>query len=195
MRLGARAVAVADSILNVPPGGVDPDAWEDPFRIGLAPDLATADAAMAEGVAEGVMIVERGGDGRLDVVYRTEGAPDGVRSQLIGFAAIAIGILDWTASAARLAARSVPAADLPGRRAQRPDRWRRADRSAGGRQSQLPRRGLRRPAVPDRDHLRDVGGDRGRDREEQPGHGTDDQRRLTTATADGQGRRESARPD
>ena len=46
------AVAVADSILNVPPGGVDPDAWEDPFRIGLAPDLATADAAMAEGVAE-----------------------------------------------------------------------------------------------------------------------------------------------
>ena len=29
---GARAIAVTDSLLNVPPGGVDPATWEKPFR-------------------------------------------------------------------------------------------------------------------------------------------------------------------
>ena len=33
------AIAVTDSILNVPPGGADPDEWEKPFRLELAPDL------------------------------------------------------------------------------------------------------------------------------------------------------------
>jgi ABC-2 type transport system permease protein len=94
--LAGRAVAVADSILNVPPSGVDPAAWEKRFLIGTATDEATADGALSSGQVAGVMVVRRGLDGRLDVVYRTEGAPDGVRSQLIGFAAIAIGILDWT---------------------------------------------------------------------------------------------------
>jgi ABC-2 type transport system permease protein len=94
--LAGRAVAVADSILNVPPSGVDPAAWEKRFLIGTATDEATADGALASGRVAGVMVVRRGSDGRLDVVYRTEGAPDGIRSQLIGFAAIAVGILDWT---------------------------------------------------------------------------------------------------
>ena len=92
----ARAVAVADSILNVPPSGVDRDAWEKAFQVDVAVDRATADAALATGEVGGVMIVTRSADGGLDVVYRTESAPDGVRSQLIGFAAIAVGILDWT---------------------------------------------------------------------------------------------------
>ena len=96
--LGGRAVAVADSILNIPPTGTDEATWKKPFLVKLAKDAPSADIALETHDAAGVMVVTRGQDGRLDVVYRTEGAPDGVRSQLIGFASIAVGILDWTAA-------------------------------------------------------------------------------------------------
>jgi len=96
--LGIRAIAVTDSLLNVPPGAVDAAAWEKPFLVELATDLAAADAALAKGDLGGIMIVARQPSGQLDITFRTKGPADGVRSQLVGFAAIAVGILDWTAT-------------------------------------------------------------------------------------------------
>ena len=95
--LALRAVAVADSLLNVPPSGVDPAAWQKPFRVDVATSDAAAESALARGELAGVMLVERLPTKQLDVVFRTNGPADSVRSQLVGFAAVAVGILDWTA--------------------------------------------------------------------------------------------------
>lgn len=95
--LALRAVAVADGILNIPPEGVDRDAWKRPFAIDNVADAAAAERDLARGRLAGVLKVERLPSKQLDVVFRTSGPPDGVRSQLVGFAAIAVGILDWTA--------------------------------------------------------------------------------------------------
>ena len=96
--LAARAVSVSDSILNVPPTGVDPAAWEKNFIVEIAPDEAAADARLAAGDAAGVLVVHRAAGGGLDVVYRSEGVADQARSQRMGFAALAVAILDWTAA-------------------------------------------------------------------------------------------------
>jgi ABC-type Na+ efflux pump permease subunit len=53
---------------------------------------------LASGHIDAVIEVARGADGTLNVTYRTLGPADGVRSQLAGFAALSLGILDWTAS-------------------------------------------------------------------------------------------------
>jgi len=95
--LARRAVAVADSLLNVPPPGVDRAAWEKTFAIDIAVDAGAAERDLRRGRLAGVMLVERLPTNQLDVVYRTNGPADGVRSQLVGFAALATGILDWTA--------------------------------------------------------------------------------------------------
>ena len=95
--LAARTVAVADNLLNVPPSGVDREAWEKAFAIEVAADAGAAERDLVRGRLAGVMFVERLPTNQLDVVFRTSGPPDGVRSQLVGFAAIAVGILDWTA--------------------------------------------------------------------------------------------------
>jgi ABC-2 type transport system permease protein len=96
--LATRAVAVADGLLNVPPAGADPDLWERTFLIERATDEASAEDALLAGELGAIMAVERLEDGQLAVRYRTNGPADGVRSQLVGFAAIALGILDWTSS-------------------------------------------------------------------------------------------------
>ncbi|MEA2609269.1 MAG: type transport system permease protein [Chloroflexota bacterium] len=96
--LALRAVAVADQLLNVPPSGVNPAIWQKPFRVEQAATSAGAEAALARGQLGGVMLVERLPTRQLDVVFRTSGPADGVRSQLVGFAAVAVGILDWTAT-------------------------------------------------------------------------------------------------
>ncbi|HEX5149377.1 MAG TPA: ABC transporter permease, partial [Candidatus Limnocylindrales bacterium] len=95
--LALRAVAVADGILNIPPEGVDREAWKRPFAIENVADAAAAERDLARGRLAGVLKVERLPSRQLDVVFRTSGPADGVRSQLVGFAAIAVGILDWTA--------------------------------------------------------------------------------------------------
>lgn len=96
--LAARAIGVADGLLNIPPAGADPASWEKTFLLERGADLAAAETGLLSGAVGGVMQVERLPSGQIDVQYRTNGPADGVRSQLIGFAAIAIGILDWTAS-------------------------------------------------------------------------------------------------
>jgi ABC-2 type transport system permease protein len=97
-RLAATSVAVADSLLNVPPAGADPEVWEKAFLLVRTTDRQTAELGLASGRISGILEVARLDSGQLDVRYRTNGAADSVRSQLVGFAAIAIGILDWTAS-------------------------------------------------------------------------------------------------
>ena len=96
--LATRAIVVADGLLNIPPAGADPATWEKTFLLERGGDPAVAESGLLSGEVGGVMKVERLPTGQIDVQYRTNGPADGVRSQLIGFAAIAIGILDWTAS-------------------------------------------------------------------------------------------------
>lgn len=96
--LALRAIGVADGLLNIPPAGADPATWEKTFLLERATDPDAAERGLLSGAIGGVMKVERLPSGQIDVQYRTNGPADGVRSQLVGFAAIAIGILDWTAT-------------------------------------------------------------------------------------------------
>ncbi|MEX1172184.1 MAG: ABC transporter permease [Chloroflexota bacterium] len=96
--LAARTVAVADSLLNIPPAGTDRETWEKTFLLERAADPGAAEDSLIRGDIEGIVTVERGSTGQVEVRYRTNGPADSVRSQLIGFAAIAVGILDWTAT-------------------------------------------------------------------------------------------------
>lgn len=97
-QLAATSVAVGDSLLNVPPAGADPATWEKAFLLERATDPVRAQEQLLSGQIGGILEVARLESGQLDVRYRTNGPADSVRSQLVGFAAIAIGILDWTAS-------------------------------------------------------------------------------------------------
>jgi hypothetical protein len=72
-QLAATSVAVADSLLNVPPAGADPDDWENPFLLERATDPAAAEAQLASGAIGGILEVTRLDDGQLDVRYRTNG--------------------------------------------------------------------------------------------------------------------------
>ena len=96
--LASRAVTVTDSLLNQAPSGVDAATWQKPFRIELASDKGAAQVSLERGLVAGVLDVERLPSRQLDVVYRTSGGGDAARNQLVGFAAIAVGILDWTSN-------------------------------------------------------------------------------------------------
>ncbi|MEO5885851.1 MAG: hypothetical protein ABIQ58_10095, partial [Candidatus Limnocylindrales bacterium] len=96
--LAARAISVADGLLNIPPTGADPATFERTFLLERGSDATAAATGLLAGDIGGVMRVERLESGQVSVEYRTNGPEDGVRSQLVGFAAIAIGILDWTAT-------------------------------------------------------------------------------------------------
>ena len=95
-QLAIRAAAVADSLLNIPPQGGDPSAWEKPFLIGLRKDRAAAEAALVAGDVAGVVIVQRLPNGQIDVEFRTSEGAGSARSQLLGIAAFGIGVLDWS---------------------------------------------------------------------------------------------------
>ncbi len=97
-QLARAAVGVADSLLNIPPNGSDPARWEKSFDISSGTDRSVAQADLIAGRISGVMDVTRLPSGQLDVTYRTNGPANPVRNQLVGFAALALGILDWTSS-------------------------------------------------------------------------------------------------
>ena len=97
--LADRATTVADSLLNVRPEGVDPEAWEKPYRIERIDDRAGAEAALVAGDLTGLMIVQRLPSGQVDAVLRSNEGPGSARAQLLALAAFGIGVLDWTARA------------------------------------------------------------------------------------------------
>ena len=103
--LAARAIAVSESLLNIPPPGTDPAAWEKPYLLEASGDLAASEAALAEGDVVGVVLVERDADGQIDVVFRTNEGLNSTRTQLLTIAAFGIGVLDWRA---RLGNQTVP---------------------------------------------------------------------------------------
>ena len=131
--LAQRAVAVADSLLNVPPSGVDPSTWQKPFLVeGAASDEAAETRLRGR---------DRWGDGRrapADEAAR-RGLPDerAIRRgpQPAGWIRRGCGRdpgLDGR-PADDVAARSVPDAGLPGRADQHADRRRRP--AAGSQQT------------------------------------------------------------
>jgi ABC-2 type transport system permease protein len=96
--LAAATVATANGIMNIAPPGVDSDEWTPPYAIGRLynRDLALAD--LASGRLDAIIEVGRRPDGQIEVTYRTNGPADGVKSQLAGFTALSVAILDWSSS-------------------------------------------------------------------------------------------------
>ena len=96
--LGERAVGVVDAMLNNPPQGVDRATWQKPFGFAVVGDPAAAEEGLSNSAYAGVIRVDRQDDGRLHVTFRTPGIADATRAQLVGFAAIGLAVLDWTAN-------------------------------------------------------------------------------------------------
>jgi len=97
-RLAAATVATANGIMNIPPVGTDAATWTPPYVIERGTDLAAATEALGAGRIDAILEVNRTADGALSVVYRTAGPANGVLSQLAGFTALSVGIVDWTRS-------------------------------------------------------------------------------------------------
>jgi ABC-2 type transport system permease protein len=96
--LAAATIATAEGIMNIAPPGADRETWRAPFAFERVLDLTAAEADLARQRIDAILLVRRGSDGALDVTYRTSGPVDGVRSQLAGFTALSVGIIDWTRS-------------------------------------------------------------------------------------------------
>jgi ABC-2 type transport system permease protein len=84
--------------MNIPPPGVAEADWVKPYRIERQLDGEFALRELRVGRIDAIIEVERGADDRLAVTYRTNGPADSVKSQLAGFVALSVGILDWTSS-------------------------------------------------------------------------------------------------
>jgi ABC-2 type transport system permease protein len=96
--LAAATVATANGIMNIAPPGVDPKEWTPPYAIGRLFDKELALSDLAAGRLDAIIEVGRRPDGQIEVTYRTNGPADGVKSQLAGFTALSVAILDWTSS-------------------------------------------------------------------------------------------------
>jgi ABC-2 type transport system permease protein len=99
--LAAGTLATANGIMNVRPPGVSEDAWTPPFQFLRMTDRDLAIRQLAANEFEAVIEVVRPAQGPLEVTYWTYGPADGVRSQLAGFTALSVAILDWTSSLPR----------------------------------------------------------------------------------------------
>lgn len=97
-RLALGTIATANGIMNIPPPGVSEADWAAPYKIERQLDREFALQELRVGRIDAIIEVERGADGRLGVTYRTNGPADSVKSQLAGFVALSVGILDWTSS-------------------------------------------------------------------------------------------------
>jgi ABC-2 type transport system permease protein len=96
--LAAGIQTTAEAVMNQPPPGVDTRRWKRPYEIAREGDREFALRQLTAGQIDAIIEVVRQPDGQLAVTYRTLGPADGVRSQLAGFAALSLGILDWTRS-------------------------------------------------------------------------------------------------
>jgi ABC-2 type transport system permease protein len=97
-QLALGIIATANGIMNIPPAGVAPEDFDEPYLIERATDRDVAIADLAAGRSDAIIEVSRLPDGQLEVTYLTNGPADGVRSQLAGFAALSLAIIDWTSS-------------------------------------------------------------------------------------------------
>jgi len=94
--LRAEAVGVVDRILNPSASG---DATVDTARTYIVvpyADRGSAESALAGGRVGGVLVIEPVSDRQLRVTFRTNDPGNGVLNQLVSFAAVAIGIFDWS---------------------------------------------------------------------------------------------------
>jgi len=97
-QLAQGILATANGVMNLPPPGADTSRWRPPYEIEREVDRAVAIQQLQDGQIDAIIEVVRRPDRTLAVTYRTLGPADGVKSQLAGFAALSLGILDWTAS-------------------------------------------------------------------------------------------------
>jgi ABC-type Na+ efflux pump permease subunit len=94
--LGVRSVAIADQLLNVPPGGAADPAWERPYSVEVIPGQDQALVMLHSGALGGFLVVNRLPSGQVDIQYRTLEGPNSARSQILGVASFGIGVLDWS---------------------------------------------------------------------------------------------------
>ena len=83
--------------MNVRPPGAG-EGWKPPYHLERSVDRDLALRQLAAGQIDAIIEVVRLPDQQLEVTYHTLGPADGVRSQLAGFAALSLGIIDWTSS-------------------------------------------------------------------------------------------------
>ena len=96
--LAAQAVAVAESLLNVPVGDAVPaPAAAKPYVVEVSSDAAEAERDLGRGALGAVMTVERNGAGGLNVTFTTNGQADVARAQLFQVVSFGLGVLDWNA--------------------------------------------------------------------------------------------------
>ena len=95
--LGTRAVAVADQLLNIPPGGAAQPGWKRPYLVEIDTSIAHARAQLGAGRLAGIIVVERLPTGQVDIALQTFEGPNSPRSQVLSVAAFGIGVLDWSA--------------------------------------------------------------------------------------------------
>src|SRR6187401_1759403 len=95
--LAQRAVAIADTLLNVPPGGVADPEWERPYSVEVVGQADRALALLESGEIGGFLVVDRLPTGQVDITLRTFEGPASARSQILSVASFGIGVLDWSA--------------------------------------------------------------------------------------------------
>ncbi len=95
--LAQRSVDIADTLLNVPPGGVADPEWQRPYSVEVAGDADIAAALLRAGAIGGILVVDRLPTGQVQVALRTFEGPTSARSQVLGVASFGIGVLDWSA--------------------------------------------------------------------------------------------------
>ena len=94
--VGARAESALEFVLNssTPPGG------EAPFTVGRAESLASAQAMIEEGTADGALLVERAESGQLSVTFEASESIGDDRRQLVAVGAFYTAVLDYVAQGA-----------------------------------------------------------------------------------------------
>ena len=156
--------AVADSLLNIPPDGVDLATWRKPFSIEQSRGRCRRPtwrwpAGELAGVLRRRPPAERPGRCRVALLRGPPAASAPARrARVVRRSGSSTG---RSRLPAEDRARSVPdARNFHVDAAQHRHRGRPTARCPGSRQPRLPRHRVRRPAVHDRGHLRDVGRDR-----------------------------------
>jgi ABC-2 type transport system permease protein len=96
--LAEEALGIVDSILNPTAGGAATVEMARGYLVETMADRNAAERALATGELGGIVVIDRLSAGQLGVTFRTNDPGNGMRNQLVGFAAVAVGIIDWSRS-------------------------------------------------------------------------------------------------